>query len=61
MIDKLTEIRKQQKITCKSMASKLNVTPLTLRRYELDQRPIPFCIIVKYADILGYELKFMLK
>ena len=61
LLDKLIEIRKYKKIDQKHLLHWLNISATTMSRYESGKREMPFSIMIKYADYLGYEFKLMLK
>jgi transcriptional regulator with XRE-family HTH domain len=61
MFKSLILIRKEQGISQKEMANILNVTSVSLNRYEKNKREIPHRLLVKYADYLGYELRLLKK
>lgn len=61
ILDSLIKIRKDQKTDQKSMLQRLGVTATTLSRYESKKRPMPFNVMVKYAEYLGYEIRLLKK
>lgn len=61
ILDSLIQIRKDKKIDQKHMLIRLGITATTLSRYESKKRDMPFDIMVKYADYLGYEIRLLKK
>ena len=61
ILTSLIQIRKDQKIDQKSMLMRLGITSTTLSRYESKTREMPFNILKKYADCLGYEIRLLKK
>ena len=57
----LIQQRKLRYISQEKLADYLGITLTTLSRYENGKREIPFNLVVKYADYVGFELKFTLK
>jgi len=57
----LIEQRKQRKIKQENLAIFLKVTKVTISRYENKKRDMPYRLMVKYAEFLGYELKLQVK
>jgi len=58
---KLVEIRKQQKRTISDIAYEIGVNPVSLSRYERGIREVPYSVYLKYAGVLGYEVREILK
>lgn len=61
ILDRLIEERKSKKITLLDISGRIGITAQTLGRYERGDRIIPYHILEKYAECLGYELKLMVK
>ncbi len=61
IIDNLVQIRKDKRIFQKSINQHLGINGTTLSRYESKKRRIPFDVVIKYADYLGYELRLLKK
>jgi transcriptional regulator with XRE-family HTH domain len=61
IFDKLVEIRKQKGITQADMSVTLKIGKTTLNRYETGKREISGTLVEKYAKVLDYELKLMVK
>lgn len=61
LLDKLIQIRKDRKIDQKFLLKHLGISATTMSRYESKKREMPFSIMIKYADYLGYEFKLMVK
>lgn len=61
LLDKLIRIRKDRKIDQKHLLTYLGVSATTMSRYESKKREMPFSIMIKYADYLGYEFRLMIK
>lgn len=53
--------RLQSDISQKEMAKKVNCTPVSMNHYENGKREMPGFIFVKYAEILGFELRLLIK
>ena len=43
------------------MANFLQITPVTLNRYEKFKRDMPFKLIIEYSNYLGYEIRLLKK
>jgi transcriptional regulator with XRE-family HTH domain len=56
MIKILTKRRKQNGIKQHEIAKHIGVNFTTMSRYESGKRKIPFDLIEKYADYLGYDI-----
>jgi DNA-binding XRE family transcriptional regulator len=52
----LGNIRREKKLKQLWMASKLEVSDLTLSRYERGKRKMPLKFAQEYADMMGYSL-----
>ena len=61
ILDILVDIRKQKKIRQINLAIFLKVNTLTISRYENKKRKMPYDMLIKYADFLGYELKLQIQ
>jgi len=57
----LIQIRKMKSVYQKDILSDLRITATTLSRYESGKRKMPYDMLERYADCLGYELRIMLK
>ena len=53
--------RKMKKISQKSMAEKIGLTPTTLSRYENGKTELRFENLKRYAEELGLEVTFIIK
>jgi transcriptional regulator with XRE-family HTH domain len=60
-IERLVQERRMKHVTQKEIADMLNITTSTLWRYETRQRDISLDLAIKYAEIVGFELKLILK
>jgi len=58
---KLSMIRKEKKKTLEDMAFELGISSVSLSRYERGKRDMPYRIYVKYAELLGFEVREILK
>jgi transcriptional regulator with XRE-family HTH domain len=61
IISDLIQIRKDRKIDQKHLLRILGINKTTMSRYESGKRKMPFDIILKYADYLGYEIRLLKK
>jgi len=59
MIKKLTQIRKQKKITQKEVAHHLGCTDQTLCKYEKGVTVIPLDKAIMYAEHVGYRIELI--
>jgi transcriptional regulator with XRE-family HTH domain len=57
----LIQIRKDRKTEQKITALYLGITQTTLSRYENGIREMPWKLIIKYAEYLGYEIRLLKK
>lgn len=61
ILEQLIQIRKEKKITQKEVAKHIGVNKITVGRYENRIRAISGEQLIKYADLLGYELRLLKK
>lgn len=61
ILKSLIQIRKEKRIDQKELLSSLGVIASTLSRYETGKREMPFSVLLKYADYLGYEIRLLKK
>lgn len=61
LVKYLSDTRKQRGIEQKHIVLRLGVTGTTLSRYEQGKREMPFKVLRKYAEYLGFEIKLMVK
>lgn len=61
ILSSLIQIRKDKKIDQKHLIRHLGVNGTTLSRYESGKRSMPFCVLKKYAEYFGYEIRLLKK
>jgi transcriptional regulator with XRE-family HTH domain len=56
----LRDYRRANKITITKVCKASGMNKDTITRIE-NNKPVNFCTVVKYADALGFEMRFLLK
>lgn len=57
---KIKELRKNRKITLKTLAEELKTSPQVVSRYELEQAQPDFNMLVKIADYFDVSIDYLL-
>lgn len=61
ILKSLIQIRRANRVNQKTILNSLGVNATTLSRYENGQREMPFKVLERYADYLGYEIRLLKK
>lgn len=56
---RIKSLRKEHKITQEELASKINVTAQTIRKYEDGKHGVPYCSVVSIADALKCPIDYL--
>lgn len=61
ILSSLIQIRKEKKVSQDDLTGTLGINSTTLSRYESGRRKMPYDVLVKYAEYLGYEIRLIKK
>lgn len=61
MFPKIKELRKEEKYTQQQVADTLGIKRQVYRRYEVGERMIPVCLLIKLSELYNVSCDYILE